>query len=168
MKRIVIILIAVLAFVVPASALAQGSLNVTSINVSPDRHASVTWSGPYLDFGVVQIATQPSIGSDGDFFHENVITFDLLGAGQASWTGSEQIEHPGTYYLRVRGWDPQYQWIDFGYGFADWYGGETYSGTYNFTVQPICNRVVARRGYYTKRPHHKRVWHKPTFKTVCY
>jgi hypothetical protein len=168
MKRNVISLIAALALVVPASALAQGSLNVTSINVSPDRHVTVTWSGPYLDFGVVQIATQPSIGSDGDFFHENWLRFDLLGAGQASWTDSEQIEHAGTYYLRVRGWDPQVEFRDYGYGITAWLGGETYSGTYNFTVQPICNRIVARRGYYTKRPHHKRVWHKPTFKTVCY
>jgi hypothetical protein len=23
------------------------------------------------------------------------------------------------------------------HGFADWFGGETYSGTYSFTVQPI-------------------------------
>jgi hypothetical protein len=101
------------------------------------------------------------------FFHENWVRFDLLGAGQTSWTDSEQIECPGTYYLRLRGWDPQYEWIDFGYGFADWFGGETHSATYSFTVQPICKRIVARRGYYTKRPHHERVWHKPTYKTVC-
>jgi hypothetical protein len=167
MKPGVIILTAALALVAAPGALAQGSLNVTSINVSPDRHISATWSGPYLDFGAIQIATQPSIGSDGDFFHENWVRFDLLGAGQTSWTDSEQIEHPGTYYLRLGGWDPQYEWHDFGYGYADWFGGETYSGTYSFTVQPICKRVVARRGYYTKRPHQKRVWHKPTYKTVC-
>ena len=166
MKRI-IIAAAAFALIVPASALGQGSLNVTSISVSPDRHVSATWSGPFLDFGALQIATQPLTGTDGDFYTENQIVYELIAPGQTNWTDSDQIEHPGTYYLRIDGWDSHYQWIDFGYGYADWFGGDIYSGVYSFSVQPICKSVLARRGYYTKRPHHKRVWHKPTYKTVC-
>ena len=58
--------------------------------------------------GALQIATQPSTGSNGDFYTENRIVYELIGPGQTNWTDSDQIEHAGTYYLRIDGWDPQY------------------------------------------------------------
>jgi hypothetical protein len=173
MTRVTLIVSAVVAAaLLPTTAssaprhYATGPITVTSVTLI-NRHVTATWSGPAISFGAVQIATRLDTGTDGDFFTENRVEYELLAAGQTTWTGSDQIEHPGTYFLRVDGWDDQCTFYDYGEGITGWFGCDTYSNIVQFTVEPICVKKLVRRGYWTKRPGHKRVWHKPVFKTVC-
>ena len=48
-----------------------------------------------------------------------------------------------------------------------WEGCDTYSNVVQFTVSPVCRKVLVRRGYWTKRANSSRVWHKPIYKKVC-
>jgi len=127
----------------------------------------VTWTGPYVEFGAVQIATRPETGSDGNFFSENRVGYSaFFDKGRTNWLESEPIK-PGTYYVRVDGWDPQCTFYDYGYGITGWEGCDTYSNVVQFTVSPVCRKVLVRRGYWTKRANSSRVWHKPIYKKVC-
>jgi hypothetical protein len=158
-------LIGAASLVAAASASASGPLTITSVSTA-NRHVSITWAGPYLEFGAVQIATRPDTGSDGNFFSENRVQYDVfLDKGRTNWLGSDPIG-PGTYYVRADGWDPQCTFYDYGFGITGWEACDTFSNIVQFTVNPICKKKLVHRGYWTKRSG-KRVWHKPTYKTVC-
>jgi hypothetical protein len=165
MKKLALLLSAAgLALIGAASATASGPITITSASVA-NRHVSITWVGPNIQFGAVQIATSPQTGTNGDFFSENRVQFDLLAQGQTAWLDSDPIT-PGTYYARVDGWDDQCNFNDYGYGITGWTGCDVYSNIVQFTVDPICGKRLVRSSYYTKR-NGRRIWHKPVYKTVC-
>jgi hypothetical protein len=177
MGRIFVIAVAVfsafgLAVTVAGAAPAAGQMiTITNVLVSPDRHVTVDWTGPPngIEFGALQIATKPDTGTDGDFFSENRVVFDLLTKGQQHYVGSDALRAPGTYYVRVTGW-----WD--GYSPDDYVNyGVVYSQVSAFDAAPICQRVLVTPGHYVKklvRKGHwvkrngKRVWVKPVYRKV--
>jgi hypothetical protein len=161
-----------LAVAVARAAPAAGQMiTITNVSVSPDRHVTVDWTGPPngIEFGALEIATKPDIGTDGEFFSENVVVYDLLTKGQQHYVGSDPLEAPGTYYVLVNGW-----WN--GYSPDDYTNyGVVYSQVVPFDAAPICQKVIVkpghwvkklvRRGHWVKRKGH-RVWVKPVYKKV--
>ncbi len=68
-------------------------------------HPWASWSLPAgVESQVVEVATSPATGTDGYFFFENVVDFDLLDASQTYWLSGYQ-RAPGTYYVHVAGLD---------------------------------------------------------------
>jgi len=69
------------------------------------RHPSAEWTLPqYVQAQVVEMARSPQTASDGSFFTENRVIFDLLEDTQTQWLHNEQLA-PGTYYVHIKGWD---------------------------------------------------------------
>jgi hypothetical protein len=154
-----------------AAPAAGQMITITNVSVSPDRHVTVDWTGPPngIEFGSLQIATKPDAGTDGNFFSENVVEYDLLTKGQKHWVGTDPLQAAGTYYARVTGW-----WD--GYGPGDYTNyGVVYSQVVPFDAAPICQKVLVTPGHYVKkvvRKAHwvkrngKRVWVKAVYKKV--
>jgi hypothetical protein len=70
-----------------------------------DRHPSATWTlPPGVVPQVAEVATSPATSTDGYFFSENVVAFDLLQRGQTNWVYNSQLD-PGTYYAHISGLD---------------------------------------------------------------
>lgn len=71
-----------------------------------NRHPTATWSLPSgVESAVVEAATSPAMASDGYFFDENLVAFDVPEPTQTSWVDGSQRE-PGTYYVHVAGYEP--------------------------------------------------------------
>jgi hypothetical protein len=69
------------------------------------RHPSARWTLPSdVQAQVIEIATKPDAGSDGQFFSENVVVFDLLRETDTEWLDSDRLE-PGSYFVHIKGWD---------------------------------------------------------------
>jgi hypothetical protein len=69
------------------------------------RHPSAEWTLPqYVQASVVEVARSPETASDGSFFSENQVVFDLVQETDTQWLYRDQLA-PGTYYVHVRGWD---------------------------------------------------------------
>lgn len=163
-RKLAVPFVCLLALIIVGAATASGPITITAASV-PNRHVSITWVGPPIEFGAVQIATRPETGTDGDFFSENRVEYAILAAGQSAWLSSDPIG-PGTYYVRVDGWDNHCTFYDYGYGITGWLGCDVYSNIVQFTVNPICVKKLVRKGYWTKR-NGRRIHHKPIYKTVC-
>jgi hypothetical protein len=70
-----------------------------------DRHPTATWTLPAgVKSAVVEVASSPSTSSDGYFFNENVVAFDVPNETDTSWTHNFQLD-PGTYFVHVGGID---------------------------------------------------------------
>jgi hypothetical protein len=68
-------------------------------------HPSATWTlPPGVEAQVLEIATEPTLASDGYFFAESRVVFDLLEPGQTSFL-SDTALRAGTYYVHVSGFD---------------------------------------------------------------
>jgi len=68
------------------------------------RHPVVVFSAPKSDHVVIEMATKPDRGTDGSFFSENQVEFDLMTDSEIAagrWLSESQI-NPGTYYVLVR------------------------------------------------------------------
>jgi hypothetical protein len=101
--RVALAAVAVLGVVAVPEALAAPPTLLSVGNI--DRHATATWSLPSgVEAQVVEAATSPATSSDGAFFSENRVVFDLLEDAQTSWTDNSQLA-PGTYYLHISGLD---------------------------------------------------------------
>ena len=97
-----IVLVSVLALSA-GSALAAPPVILSVGQVS--QHPTATWSLPSgVQSQVVEVATNPSTGSDGYFFSENVKAFDVPQPTDTNWTYTYQLD-PGTYYVHVAGYD---------------------------------------------------------------
>jgi hypothetical protein len=69
------------------------------------RHPAARWTlPPNVEAWSVQVATRPDRGSDGQFFSENVVVFDLVRATDTEWLDADRLK-AGTYYVHVRGYD---------------------------------------------------------------
>lgn len=107
---------AALAFAGTASASPPVLTSVGHIS----GHPTATWTiPPGGETWVVQIATSPAAGSDGDFFLENVVIHQTFFDQTTSWTDSGYPLQPGTYYVHVSAEDepcyyaggcPVYEW----------------------------------------------------------
>lgn len=77
----------------------------TIISVSQQaRHPIVAFSAPKSDHVVIEIASKPERGSDGSFFSENQVEFEVMTDSEVAagrWLSESQID-PGTYYVLVR------------------------------------------------------------------
>jgi hypothetical protein len=96
-----------------ASALAQSANVVITRAEARDSRPSVTWTlAPGWCANLLAVARSPETGSDGSFLSENLIDGAVLDEHQTSWlSSSPALYHPGTYYVRVQGYQ-----CDFGAG----------------------------------------------------
>lgn len=81
----------------------------------------------------MQVATQPTRGTEGDFLRESIVIFDFWGnqSGQTTqYLSQEQINVPGTYYVMAFGYDNSC-FIDF---LLDC--GPIYSNVVPVTIEP--------------------------------
>ena len=173
----------VLALSATASPQAGQMITITNVSVSPDRHVTVDWTGPPaagIEHGVVQIATKPDTGTDGDFFTENRVGYDLLAKGQQHYVSTDALQAPGTYYVRVTGW-----WN--GYSDDDYVNyGTVYSQVVAVDAPAICAQALVTPGHYVKKvvrkgrwvvrngvrawikPVYKKAWVKPVYRHNCH
>jgi hypothetical protein len=98
-----IIALVATAFAAPAAA-AFNAPTLVSVGQT-QRHPSAEWTLPqYVEAQVVEVAKSPQTASDGSFFTENRVVFDLVNETDTRWLYNEQLA-PGTYYVHVKGWD---------------------------------------------------------------
>lgn len=68
---------------------------------SNDRHPTATFSAPKSDQVVIEIATKPDRGTNGEFLSENQKVFTIMTDSEAQtghWLYGYQLD-PGTYYV---------------------------------------------------------------------
>ena len=101
--RVALATMAILGLVATPDGLAKPPTLLTVGSV--DRHPTATWSLPFgVEATVAEVAKSPATSSDGYFFAENRVAFDILEATQTSWTDNSQLA-PGTYYVHIGGLD---------------------------------------------------------------
>lgn len=92
------------AFLAVASAASAAPPVITTVG-QQSGHPWASWTLPTgVESAVVEVATSPSVGTDGYFFSENVADFDTADSSQTYWLSSDKLD-PGTYYLHVGGID---------------------------------------------------------------
>lgn len=95
---------AVVALVSPATAAAVNAPVLNSVG-HVNRHPEARWTlPPYVQASVVEVARSAETASDGSFFTENVVVFDIAGETDTHWLYASQLG-PGRYYVHVKGWD---------------------------------------------------------------
>jgi hypothetical protein len=101
--RAFLVLVAALVLLASGSALAAPPVILTVGQVS--QHPTATWSlPPGGQSSFIEVATAPTVGSDGYFFLENVVAAGVPQPTDTSWTSTYQLD-PGTYYVHVAGDD---------------------------------------------------------------
>ena len=94
-----LLIVAVVGLIGSSEAQAAGPVLVSVGHVQ--RHPEATWTLPAgADAWTLEIATQPATGSDGSFFDENRVVFEILSRTQTHYLSSGQLGF-GTYYLHV-------------------------------------------------------------------
>jgi hypothetical protein len=102
-RRLLALILAIAPIVHAGDAGAAPPL-LTSVS-HVQRHPQATWTlPPGVVPQIAEVATNPSTSTDGYFFNENVVAFDLLQQGQANWVYNGQLD-PGIYYVHVAGLD---------------------------------------------------------------
>src|SRR3954470_6385741 len=75
--------------------------SITSVSQT-SRHPVVDWTLPAgVEADAIEIASKPDVGTDGQFFTENVKVFDLLDTTQTHYVGTDQLDY-GTYYVHIQ------------------------------------------------------------------
>lgn len=90
-----------------AVAPAAGALNAPTLTFTGHvkRHPTARWTlPPNVEAWAIEVAKRPDTGSDGSFFSENRIVFDLTQKADTEWLDSDRLK-PGTYFVHVQGWD---------------------------------------------------------------
>jgi hypothetical protein len=93
---------AVLAlYAAPVSAAPPRTATITSVGTT-QRHPTATWNlPPGVDPQVIEIASSPSVGSDGYFLEPYREVSDLLRKGQTSYVDFEELGL-GTYWVHIQ------------------------------------------------------------------
>jgi hypothetical protein len=116
------------AIALPAAAgVRVAQQNVVIVRAeSAGGHPSVAWQlAPGWCALVIELATNPAVGSDGSFFTENIIDGGALDTGQTSWlSSSASTKDPGSYYVHVEAYA------------CDFSGGFEWSPVVKFDVTP--------------------------------
>lgn len=69
-------------------------------------HPSATWLlPPGVETAVIEVATDPATGTDGYFFTENTVAFDIPEPSTTYWLSSSPLP-PGAYFVHVAGYEP--------------------------------------------------------------
>lgn len=70
------------------------------------RHPRASWTLPFgVDSATIEVATSPEAGTDGSFFHEHVVEFDVLEPRQTNWLSSDTRLKAGRYYVHISGYE---------------------------------------------------------------
>jgi hypothetical protein len=104
-KRLLVVVTVVAALVVPTVALAAPPTLVAVGHVK--QHLTARWTlPPGVESQLIEIATDPALSTDGAFVGEHLVHFDLLEAGQTSYTSSGPRLNTGvTYYVHMNAID---------------------------------------------------------------
>ena len=105
MKRLLIVAAVAAAVLVPAAAFAAPPTLVAVGHAK--QHLTATWTlPPGVESQLIEIATDPALSTDGAFLGDHLVHFDLLEAGQTSYTSSESRLKTGvTYYVHMNAID---------------------------------------------------------------
>jgi hypothetical protein len=101
-----------------------------------------------VEAAALEVATSPSVGSDGSFVTENVKDFDILQPTQTTYVGSDRLD-VGVYYVHVQTLDDACSYLENNTCFA-------WSPTATLTISPPPNRSPTLRwarwitGYYAR------------------
>jgi hypothetical protein len=99
-----LVLILAVASIVHAGDATAAPPVLTSVS-HVQRHPQATWTlPPGVVPQIAEVATSPATSTDGYFFRENVVAFDLLQSGQTNWVYNSQLD-PGVYYVHIAGLD---------------------------------------------------------------
>jgi hypothetical protein len=102
-RRLLVLIVTIVSIVHTGEATAAPPV-LTSVS-HVQRHPQAIWTlPPGVVPQIAEVATSPSTGTDGYFFRENVVAFDLLERGQTNWVDSSQLD-PGIYYVHIAGLD---------------------------------------------------------------
>jgi hypothetical protein len=102
-----------------------------------EGHVGASWSLPSgVESSVVEVATSSSQGTDGSFFTESLVLFDVLFATQTSYVSTEVLP-PGTYYLHVGTYDPSCAYVTC--------PGREYTQTGTFTIPNESPQITGKR-----------------------
>lgn len=130
-------IVALVLLALPDTAAALSAPVLTSVG-HVKRHPEARWTLPqYVQASAVEIARSPETASDGGFFTENVVAFDLVGESDTHWLYGSQL-NPGTYYIHVRGWDDSCFHTDF-----KTQCGAAWSNTLRLTIPAPAPRYAA-------------------------
>jgi hypothetical protein len=104
MRKVVLLIALVVAGIAAPQALAAAPVliyaNVTGL------HATATWTLPAgVESRIVEVASIPSVDSDGYFQSYALEAGGLLNASDTTWTDAFQLEPGRIYYLHVGGQD---------------------------------------------------------------
>jgi hypothetical protein len=104
-KPLLVVVTVAAALVVPTAAMAAPP---TLVSVGHTKqHPTVRWTLPLgVESQAVEIATDPAQATDGSFFPENLVLFELVEASQTSYTSRNRRLKTGvTYYVHTSGID---------------------------------------------------------------
>jgi hypothetical protein len=103
-RKVVLLITLVLAGLVAPQALAAAPV-LLSVGAN-DLHATATWSlPPGVQAQLVEVASTPSVDTDGYFQSYALEAGGILSASDTTWTDSFELEPGRTYYVHVGGTD---------------------------------------------------------------
>jgi hypothetical protein len=104
MTKVVFVLTFVLACIAAPQASAAAPVLLTA--GATNLHSTATWSFPAgVEARIVEVASNPTVDSDGYFQANALEAGDSLTPSQTTWTDVFQLEPSRTYYLHVGGRD---------------------------------------------------------------
>lgn len=105
MKRLVVVVALAGALVVPTAAQAAPPTLVAVGHAK--QYLTARWTLPSgVESQLIEIATDPGLSTDGAFLGEHLVHFELLEAGQTSYTATERRLKTGvTYYVHMNAID---------------------------------------------------------------
>lgn len=102
--RVLVVVTAAAALVVPAAQAAPPTL--VGVGHVKQRLTAKWMLPPGVESQLIEIATDPALGTDGAFLGEHLVHFDLLEAGQTSYTSVRPRLKTGiTYYIHMNAID---------------------------------------------------------------
>ena len=107
MPRIAVVAVVAALFAltsVPANADELRTATITLVSAT-NGHVTATWTLPSgVTAQAVAVANNPQTGSDGSFFTENTVEFDLLQPTQTTYVDGNPLD-PGMYWVSVQTFD---------------------------------------------------------------
>jgi hypothetical protein len=104
-KRLLVVMAAAAVFLVPATASAAPPTLVSVGHVK--QHPTARWTlPPGVESQLIEIATGPTLSTDGAFVGDNLVLFQQVEATQTSWSSNAHRLKTGiTYYVHVNAID---------------------------------------------------------------
>ncbi len=104
-RRLIVVVTLAAALVLPTAALAAPPTLVAVGHAK--QFLTARWTLPSgVESQLIEIATDPALSTDGAFLGEHLVHFELLEAGQTSYTATERRLKTGvTYYVHMNAID---------------------------------------------------------------